>query len=194
MRKFPLFAGAIILLAGLAGAAAAHDSGKSEDKPKASAMIGIQNDDEDDDRTNAFQASLRGSNEVPAVSTRTKGGITIRFHDEHFDGAPFVLTVKKGQDVTMAHLHCAPAGQNGPVVVTLLGEIPGGFDVSGRLMKSDIENDNINTANGATCPTPISDLGTLQTAMEKGEIYANVHTVAHPGGEIRGQLHVVAED
>jgi hypothetical protein len=43
-------------------------------------------------------------------------------------------------------------------------------------------------AAGSTCPHVINNLRDLANAIRQGDAYVNVHTVAHPGGEIRGQL------
>jgi hypothetical protein len=138
--------------------------------------------------TRHFQADLTGAQEVPPVTTQTEGEFTIRFNRDMTE-AEFRLNVEDGVAVTMAHLHCAPVGVNGPVVVFLFGMVPGGFDVDGRLAKFTLTNANI-TAVGANCvPTigkQITNLAELAQAMQEGKIYANVHTVAHPGGEIRG--------
>jgi hypothetical protein len=139
-----------------------------------------------------FQADLTGAQEVPPVTTRTEGEITVNFNRDR-TAAKFRLNVEDGVAVTMAHLHCAPAGVNGPVVAFLFGNVPGGFDVDGRLAKFTLTNANI-TAVGANCvPTigkQITNLAELAQAMQEGKIYANVHTIAHPGGEIRGQIEV----
>jgi len=191
MRKFVMIGLAVVLLTASASAVSAR--GTSKAKASASVHVSVNNSSisifshDDDDDISVFRAKLRGSEEVPAVTTKSKGQMTL-WHDERHDRIPFTLTVMKGNDVTMAHLHCAVVGSNGPVVVTLLGEIPGGFDINGRLMKSNIEDDNINTMNGATCPTAINDVDSLVTAMKKKEIYVNVHTMDHPSGEIRGQV------
>jgi hypothetical protein len=131
-------------------------------------------------------ARLTGSQEVPAVTTTMKGWMAIR-HDVKGDRMPFHLSIWKGNDVTAAHLHCAVAGQNGPVVVALSGDVVGGYDINGTLAKSAIEDDNILPA-GAGCPTAITSVETLKTAIENDQVYVNVHTVAHPSGEIRAQL------
>ena len=123
-------------------------------------------------------------------TTKTKGEVTIQFNRDMTE-AKFRLEVEDGVAVTMAHLHCAPAGVNGPVVAFLFGMVPGGFDVDGRLAKFTLTNANI-TAVGANCVQTIgkqiTNLAELAQAMQAGKIYANVHTIAHPGGEIRGQL------
>jgi hypothetical protein len=137
-----------------------------------------------------FQADLTGGQEVPPVTTETEGEITVRFNQELTE-ARFRLIVEDGVAVTMAHLHCAPAGANGPVMAFLFGEVPGGFNVDGRLARFTLTNANI-TAVGADCvPTAgmaITSIADLARAMNEGKIYANVHTVAHPRGEVRGQL------
>jgi CHRD domain len=140
--------------------------------------------------TRHFQADLTGAQEVPPVTTEMQGELTLRFNEE-FTEAKFRLNVDDGVAVTMAHLHCAPVGVNGPVVAFLFGNVPGGFDVDGRLAKFTLTNANI-SAVGADCvPTTgmaITNLADLAHAIEAGKIYANVHTVAHPGGEFRGQV------
>jgi len=137
-----------------------------------------------------FQADLIGAQEVPPVTTKTTGEVTIQFNRDMTE-AKFRLDVEDGVGVIMAHFHCAPVGVNGPVVAFMFGMVPGGFDVDGRLAKFTLTNANI-TAVGANCvPTigrPITNLADLAQAMHDGLIYANVHTVAHPGGEIRGQI------
>jgi hypothetical protein len=140
----------------------------------------------------SFEAELTGAQEVPAVTTETEGEITVRFNRERTE-AKFRLIVEDGVAVTMAHFHCAPAGVNGPVIAFLFGNVPGGFDVDGRLAKFTLTNANITAITANCVPTigrQITNLADLAQAMQEGLIYANVHTVAHPGGEIRGQLKV----
>jgi hypothetical protein len=140
----------------------------------------------------SFEAELTGAQEVPAVTTETEGEITVRFNRERTE-AKFRLIVEDGVAVTMAHFHCAPAGVNGPVIAFLFGNVPGGFDVDGRLAKFTLTNANITAITANCVPTigrQITNLADLSQAMQEGLIYTNVHTVAHPGGEIRGQLKV----
>ena len=108
-----------------------------------------------------------------------------------FTEAEFELNVSDGEAITQAHLHCAPAEEIGPVVVFLFGEIPGGFDVDGDLAEFTLTDANV-TAVGADCENfidmDILNLADLALAMMEGDIYANVHSVENPGGEVRGQL------
>jgi hypothetical protein len=139
-----------------------------------------------------FAADLTGAQEVPPVTTETEGEITVRF-DQELTEARFRLNVDDGIAVTMAHLHCAPMGVNGPVVAFLFGNVPGGFDVDGRLAKFTLTDANITAITPhPNCTTTIgmdiTSIADLAQAVRAGNIYANVHTVAHPAGEIRGQL------
>ncbi len=126
-----------------------------------------------------FEARLHGSEEVPPVSTNTSGKAEFEFNrgktELHFD-----LSVENGQRVQQAHIHCAPEGQNGPMG----GFHDKGWDVDGNWIGDATATDaNItNTACGST-------LAEIADAMAQGRTYANVHTVAHPAGEIRGQIH-----
>jgi hypothetical protein len=144
------------------------------------------------DETLRFGADLVGAQEVPPVDTKTTGEITVHFN-QALTEAQFRLTVDDGVAVTMAHLHCAPVGVNGPVVAFLFGMVPGGFDVDGRLAKFTLTDANITAITPhpdctTTIGMDINSIADLAQAVRAGKIYSNVHTVAHPGGEIRGQL------
>ena len=78
----------------------------------------------DDDRRMHFKAKLRGKHEVPPVRTRTVGvakfSVNRRLTRIAFD----VHVRVRGRDVGLlgaagAHIHCAPAGENGPAVAFL---------------------------------------------------------------------------
>lgn len=140
-----------------------------------------------------FEAVLEGGQEVPPVLTSTAGTFEIQFNDD-LTAADFELTVLNGTKVLQAHLHCAPAGVNGPVFAFLFGLVPGGFDVNGDLAEFTLTGVNITAAGSSPtgCPASIgmaiTSLADIVTAAQQGNIYANVHTTANPGGEIRGQL------
>lgn len=95
-----------------------------------------------------------------------------------------------------AHLHCAPIGQTGQVIVPLMlssSITPAttngtasttGNDVtlSGSIMESDI------LPAAMSCNPNIKTLSHLIQAMREGQIYVNIHTQNYPMGEVRGQL------
>jgi CHRD domain len=95
----------------------------------------------------------------------------------------YKLNVANIDDVTQAHIHLEDPGVNGPIVVFLFGLVPDpGVDVNGRLASGSIDADDL------VGPLEGHPLGDLIDAIEDGGAYVNVHTVAHRGGEIRGQL------
>lgn len=136
-----------------------------------------------------FRARLTGAEEVPPVVTDTTGRAEIILNEDE-SAAEYELEVEQGVRVTQAHIHCAPSGVNGPVVVFLAGFHNRGWDVNGAW----IENATVTDANvippaaGSPCPHVINNLRDLAVAMRAGDTYVNVHTVARPGGEVRGQL------
>ena len=137
-----------------------------------------------DDGGRKFAARLAGANEVPAVTTDTSGKVAIKFN-ETLTAAEFSLTVRKGVRITQAHIHCGPAGQNGPIIVFLAGFHEKGWDVDGKWVSSvTVTNANI-VKTDSPCGSTLADLA---QAMRDGNMYVNAHSVAHPGGEVRGQL------
>ena len=124
--------------------------------------------DGDDDDGEVFRTRLSGAEEVGPVATSTTGSFKIRFNEDE-TAAEYRLVVRDGVRVTQAHLHCAPAGSNGPVVVFLAGFHPVGWDVDGKWIgNATVTGANIvNTACG-------SSLSVLADSI--------------PGGEVRGQF------
>jgi CHRD domain len=135
-----------------------------------------------------FEARLTGAEEVPPVTTETVGKVEIRFNEDETK-AEFELEVRKGVRVTQAHIHCAAKGVNGPVVVFLAGFHNRGWDVDGSWVENTTVTDaNVMPPSSPACPHVITNLRDLVQAIRQGNTYANVHTVANPGGEVRGQL------
>lgn len=137
----------------------------------------------------SFKALASGEQEVPSVITSTWGKITLDF-DRALREVDFVLIVKDGVAITQAHLHCARAGANGPVVAFLFNGAPvpgpGGFDVDGRLASDTLTNDSVIPS---VCgDVDINNIASLFAAMRDGMIYLNVHSEGNPPGEIRGQI------
>jgi len=95
----------------------------------------------------------------------------VRFHVEWED-----LT----SSVVAGHIHCAPAGANGQVGVTLVHEPP--LDPDDRIRGSFTGPDGPPNDCGWTS---ISD---VLVAMVTGNAYVNIHTQSFPMGEIRGQV------
>ncbi len=119
-------------------------------------------------------ATLTGSHQVPAVATTASGssrvvivgdGSTI-FYQVFYSGL--------SGPVVAAHIHIGAVGANGPIIFPLA---VGPSGMSGTLSAAQFTG-----ANGLTYAQALD-------AIRSGGTYVNVHTAAHPNGEIRGQLH-----
>ena len=125
-----------------------------------------KNNNKNTSTTYTINASMAGSQEVPAVSTSGTGNVT-----GTYDAATNTLTYSVTWSglttaATMAHFHGpAAAGTNAAVIVP--------FTI----------NANGTSANGTTTLTDAQE-----TDMLAGKWYSNVHTSTNPGGEIRGQV------
>jgi hypothetical protein len=107
---------------------------------------------------------LQGSQEVPPVTTSATGNgvITIR-PDRSVSGS----ITTSGINPTAAHIHEGARGTNGPVIVPLV--------------RTDV--------NVWSVPAGGTKLTEAQYAAHRaGNLYVNVHSTTHPGGEIRGQI------
>lgn len=90
-------------------------------------------------------------------------------------------------EVTAAEIHCAPAGQSGPLAVSLFQATGAGVLTPTRLHGA-LTDASIVQPNDCGYTT----LQDLVTAMQAGNTYVDVHTNAFPDGEIRGQIREVA--
>jgi hypothetical protein len=81
-------------------------------------------------------------------------------------------------DILFAHIHIAPAGVPGPVVVTLFDPGAPGPDVT---LPADTEF-------FADCIEGVDEDLIKAIRQNPDGYYVNIHTLNNPGGEIRGQL------
>lgn len=130
-----------------------------------------------------LEADLNGRNEV---ATGTKKGVVgdpngtgeiyVFGIDANTTTLCYVLIVDKIETATAAHIHEAPEGENGPVVVNLAA--PGDGNAADCLVESD----------GTKFPGAAV---TVQEILSNPEdYYVNVHNGEYPDGAIRGQLAV----
>jgi hypothetical protein len=110
----------------------------------------------------SMNVKLSGDQEVPPVKSSSSGSGTITIND---DGSVSGSVTASGFTPTAAHIHEGKAGANGKVIVPFTKEgdkftAPAGAKLSADQMK----------------------------AFKAGELYVNIHSAAHPGGEVRAQL------
>jgi hypothetical protein len=111
----------------------------------------------------AATVKLAGDQEVPPVTTAATGESKIIVAA---DGSLSGAVTTTGLDGTMAHIHQAAAGKNGPVIVPLTKTADGQWSVP---------------AGAKLTPEQLQ-------AYNAGELYVNVHSAANKPGEIRAQL------
>jgi CHRD domain len=132
-----------------------------------------------------FQAVLTGSQETPAILSTVRGSFLVEVsasslaYELSYDAFPTLVMV--------AHIHIGQRNVAGGIAVFLCGgggkpdcPSPAGT-VTGTITADDV----------MALPAQELEAGNfskLLQAMQEGLTYANVHTMAHPGGEIRGQL------
>ena len=137
-----------------------------------------------------FTAHLNSENEVNPNGVISQGQGQVIFHLSK-DGTQldYKLIVANIDSVTQAHIHCGEAGVNGSVVVFLFGFFPTGVTVNGTLAEGTITEANIIPAQDSpTCSGGLQTWEDLIARLGNGTAYVNVHTIAYPGGEIRGQV------
>jgi hypothetical protein len=129
-----------------------------------------------------FGAHLTGSQEVPPVDTDAEG---LALYPVNRDGTEmrYGVVARDIISVTAGHIHSGTVGLNGPVVVNLYS--PDACTIRG----DKILCTGTITAKNLVGPLAGQPLSTLITMMRDGRTYTNFHTSAHPGGEIRGQIH-----
>jgi len=111
----------------------------------------------------AITATLSGAEEVPPVETSASGTANFQLRaDRSVSG--YVRT--KGIEGVAAHIHDGGPGVNGPVAIPL----------------------NKKNSNEWTIPVGTKFTAAQIESLKAGTLYVNVHTDAHKGGEIRGQL------
>ncbi|MDQ7820360.1 MAG: CHRD domain-containing protein [Armatimonadota bacterium] len=132
-----------------------------------------------------FSALLSGSEQVPPNSSP---GYGVALFEVQPGGAAvrYRLSVFETTDVMMAHIHIAPPGQNGPVVVWLYPAAPPPRLIPG--VTNGVLGEGTFTAASFMGPLAGQPMSALLTALAQGTAYVNVHTRANPGGEIRGQI------
>jgi hypothetical protein len=110
----------------------------------------------------SFAATLTGASEVPANASTATGSATGSYNST--TKILILSTTYAGLTVTAGHIHKAAVGLTGPV------EFP--FVITASPI--------VYTSSALTASE--------ETDLMEGKFYVNLHSVAFPGGEIRGQF------
>ena len=122
----------------------------------------------------AFGGPLAGAQEVPPVVTAATGEGTAVVSA---DGSTITYVVEYGGlsgAAAAAHIHTGAAGIAGGVILPLA--------VSASPMVGTLTAADFSASGG------ITTFAQAVAALQAGATYFNIHTVANPGGEIRGQI------
>ena len=111
----------------------------------------------------APQLKLTGDQEVPANTSTSVGTGTITVAA---DGSVSGSVAAPGMAGMAAHIHVGAPGVNGPVIIPLTGS----------------DGDTWTVPAGAKLTPEQMD------AYKAGNLYVNIHTAEHKGGELRTQL------
>jgi hypothetical protein len=151
-------------------------------------------------QTYSLMATLNGAQQVPPVATPATGMATILYRPNFGMPAMGSLTVMlqinnlSSPLLSVAgspgHIHIGGRGEVGPVVIPFVGLTPG---QSGTFSYSNtFDLSSLTPAQLANVAVLNSQLQSTAVGREIG-FYVNIHTVAFPEGEIRGQIGVVPE-
>lgn len=131
----------------------------------AAAILGATGAAAKDNTGKKFQVSLSGLNNIEGGDPDGRGTATVRINPGQ-QQLCYSLSVRNIDPATAAHIHEAPAGSTGPVVVGLQPPTSG--------MSSG-------------CLSITRELA-LELIRSPEDYYINVHNPAYPAGAVRGQL------
>jgi hypothetical protein len=117
-----------------------------------------------------FIAKLTGSSEVPAGDPSAHGTALFRLNRVEGLVCFHVVVTGESEPIVAMHIHQAPAGSAGPVVVPLITPTASG---------------NAQQSKGCVAADPAL---IRQIIASPAQFYVNVHTKTFPAGAARGQL------
>ena len=120
-----------------------------------------------------LHARLTATSETTGSTSTAKGHTQIKVRANGTIEFKTQILNKNGETFVAGHIHQAPVGVAGPIVVPLFAS-PG--TTARHIRQSGVATPNAGTTGAALCTNPSA-------------YYVNYHTTAFPGGAIRGQLH-----
>lgn len=133
-----------------------------------------------------YMADLTGSGVKPeAVTSNANGEAYFRVNNDS-TMIYYTVDLANADSVKMVHIHYGASDQNGPIAVWLFPQnmeptLDAG-PVNGTLQQGVIADSSLS---GPFAGKKVID---LIHAIEHDSAYVQVHTAAHPAGELRGQI------
>jgi hypothetical protein len=122
-----------------------------------------------------LHANLAAKNETTGSTSTAKGHTLIKVRNGGTIEFKTKILNKNHETFVAGHIHQAPAGVAGPIVVPLFVS-PSLPTSAGHIRQRGLATPNAGTTGADLCANPSA-------------YYVNYHTTAFPGGAIRGQLH-----
>jgi len=126
-------------------------------------------------------ANLNAGEETPSFLTGAVGTVSVSVDQKNEELTISLTVFNLPAPTTAGHIHIAPRGIAGPVVINL--PIPSGRTDDLKLEFRANAKDFV-----ARPEIGINSMTDAIQAILLGNAYVNVHTTTHPAGEIRGQL------
>lgn len=150
------------------------------------------------DRDNNFAATFSGFQEVGALNAETgairSAGTATLDLDLNRNARTIAFTLKYSGlvAVTQAHIHFGKERQPGGVIVFFCTNLNNGPAGTQLCPQGNATVTGTFTAGSVVGPAaqniPAGDFDGLVAALDNNAAYGNIHTAAHPAGEIRGQI------
>jgi CHRD domain-containing protein len=122
-----------------------------------------------------LHAKLTAKNETTGSTSTAKGHVLIKVRTDGTIEFKTTINNKNRETFVAGHIHQAPVGVAGPIVVPLF-EAPAQATSARHIKQSGTATPNAGTTGAALC-------------QNRSAYYVNYHTTAFGGGAIRGQLH-----
>jgi CHRD domain len=122
-----------------------------------------------------LHAKLTAKSETTGSTSTAKGHTQIKVRANGTIEFKTQILNRNGETFIAGHIHLAPVGVAGPIVVPLFVS-PAPQTSARHIKQSGVATPNAGTTGANLCSTPSA-------------YYVNYHTTAFPGGAIRGQLH-----
>ncbi len=145
-----------------------------------------------------YDAALSGPTESPPNASPGTGFAEVTVNDIADTMRVQVTFSGLVAATTASHIHCCtalPGTGTAGVATTVptftgfpLGVTSGAYDHTFDMSLASSYNPAFLGVN-----TPLATFGALQTGLNAGDAYLNIHSSSFPGGEIRGFLHAVPE-